>query len=365
MFGPDKIMKWFEQNLQEVRRSRRKTLAHLVAGAMKMKGVGVLALGRSMEGPVAAKHRIKRVDRFLANKDLELFSLSRVLFDVMRGRDKRPVVLVDWTDRHAFEQLVFSITKDGRSMPFYALTIQSTHFKSETEGLKIGAETEALETLRALCPQDVRPIIIADRGFGNERWIRQIANWGWGFVQRLSRQHYVETERHLGTLPELGIRKGSLPKDWGWGTMGDDKRPDKTRFRLVTVYNRKTDEPWYLITNIEDTPPEDIIERYRKRMWTEAMFRDLKSRKWGLGMDEVRLTTVQRTATHFMVVVIAYLLLCAFGAFAELKAFGETLKANTVGKRVLSLAAIGNRFIDFIGRVTVRMAFEKLVALPT
>lgn len=365
MFGSSKIMKWFEQNLQVMRRSRRTTLSHVVAGAMKMKGVGVLALGRAMEGPTDAKHRIKRVDRFLANEGLELAELSAVLFNVLRGSEKHPTVLVDWTDRQAFEQLVFSITKDGRSMPFHAVTINSTHFEGETEGAKIVAEKEGLEQLHALCPPDVFPIIVADRGFGNERWIGQTAKWGWGFVQRLSKQHYVETEGHIGMLPELGIRKGYRPKDWGWGTMGDSKQEDKTRLRLVTVYDRDTDEPWYLVTNIEDNPPDNIVRIYKKRMWTEAMFRDLKNRKWGLGLDHVRLTTVQRTAVHFMVVMLAYLLLCAFGAFAEVQNFGRSLKANTVEKRVLSLAAIGNHFIEFIGRATVKMAIERLVALPT
>lgn len=365
MFGPSKIMKWFDQNLQQVRRSRRKTLAHVVAGAMKMKGVGVLALGRSMDGPVDAKHRIKRVDRFLANEDIELLEISAVLFEVLRGDDKQPIVLVDWTDRHAFEQLVFSITKDGRSMPFYAITIKATRLDTEMQGTKIAAEEEALGHFHAMCPPDVQPIIVADRGFGSERWIARIANWGWRFVQRLSKQHYVETELFIGTLPELGIRKGYRPKDWGWGTMGDNKEEQKTRLRLVTMYDRDADEPWYLVTNIEDAQAKRIVRLYKKRMWTEAMFRDLKNRKWGLGLDHVRLTTVQRTATHFMIVMMAYLLLCAFGAFAELRNFGKSLRANTVNKRVLSLAAIGNHFMDFIGRITVKMAIERLVALPT
>lgn len=365
MFGPAKIMTWCDQNLQTVRRSRRKTLAHVVAGAMRMKGVGVLALGRAMDGPTTAKHRIKRVDRFLANEDLELFEVSKTLFNVLRGPDREPVVLVDWTDRRAYEQLVLSVTKDGRSMPFCAITTKSVHFAPQTEGVKIEAERAILEQLRAMCPPDVTPIIIADRGFGNERWIGQIANWGWRFVQRLSKQHYVETEGHIGMLPELGIRKGYRPKDWGWGTMGDNNGKGKTCFRLVTVYDREADEPWYLITNTNDTTAEHVVKLYKKRMWTEAMFRDLKSRKWGLGLDEVALSTVQRTEVHFLIVIMAYILLCAFGAFAEVKNFGESLKANTVRKRVLSLAAIGNHFIDFIGRITVKMAIAKLVALPT
>jgi len=365
MFGPSKIMKWFDRHLQPVRRSRRKTLAHIVAGAMKMKGVGVLALGRAMDGPSFAKHRIKRVDRFLANEKLERLAIAEILFEVLRGRDLHPIVLVDWTDRHAFEQLVLSIPVDGRSVPFHAITIKSTKLGAETQGPLISAERQILRELNAMCPLGVTPIIVADRGFGNERWIRDVTKWGWHFVQRLSKSHYVETEQHIGTLPELGIRRGYHPKDWGWGTMGDNEKEAKTPFRLVSVFHRDADEPWYLITNIEDTDAKKIVGTYAKRWWTETMFRDLKNRKWGLGMDEVRLTTVERTANHFIVVIIAFILLCAFGAFAETKKFGERLKANTEKNRALSLAAIGNHFIDFIGRTTVAMAINRLVLLPT
>ena len=207
MFGPSKIMKWLDRNLQVVRRSRRKTLAHVAAGAMKMKGVGVLALGRAMDGPAFAKHRIKRVDRFLANEQLERLAIAKALFNILRGQDRHPLVLVDWTDRHAFEQLVLSIPRDGRSMPFHAVTIKSTKLGTETKGALIEAEREILGQLHAMCPPGVEPIIVADRGFGNERWIGDVAKWGWHFVQRLSSNHYLQTEQCIGTLPELGQRR--------------------------------------------------------------------------------------------------------------------------------------------------------------
>jgi hypothetical protein len=365
MFGPSKIMRWFDGNLQAVRRSRRTTLAHLVAGAMKMKGVGVLALGRAMDGPAHAKHRIKRVDRFLANEKLERLAISQTLFNVLRGGEATPMVLVDWTDRGAYQQLVLSIPRDGRSMPFHAFTVKSPHFGAERPGILIDAERQALGHLHAMCPQGVTPIIVADRGFGNARWIGDVTKWGWRFVQRLARNHYVETEGYIGTLSELGIRRGYRPKDWGWGTMGEDNKADKTPLRLVSVYHRDAGEPWYLVTNIGDAPPERICGMYEKRWWTEPMFRDLKSRKWGLGIDDVRLTTVERTANHFVIVMLAYVLLCAFGAFAEARNFGERLKANTEKSRALSLASIGNYFIDLIGRTTIKMAIARLVQHPT
>ncbi len=66
MYDPSKILKWIEEKVQ-MRRSRMKALAEITSAAMRMSGVGVLALGRAMEGPAKAKHRIKRVDHFLGN----------------------------------------------------------------------------------------------------------------------------------------------------------------------------------------------------------------------------------------------------------------------------------------------------------
>ena len=76
----------------------------------------------------------------------------------------------------------------------------------------------------------------------------------------------------------------------------------------------------------------------------------MKNRKWGLGMDEVKLGTVEYAENHFLIVMLAYLLLCAFGAFAEEKNFSEQLKANTEKNRMLSLAGIGNHFIELFFR---------------
>src|SRR5690606_6844364 len=83
MFDPSKILTWMDENFQSVRRSRRSAMAAIVYGAMQMQGTGVLALGRSMAGPVCAKHRIKRVDRLLGNEALETDALGCGLFHLL------------------------------------------------------------------------------------------------------------------------------------------------------------------------------------------------------------------------------------------------------------------------------------------
>lgn len=361
MYDPAQILAWLVTNVQLMRHSRRKTLAAIVGAALLMKGVGVLALGRAMAGQVAAKHCIKRVWRFLRNDDLEVEALSAALFHYLRPPTGRTIILVDWTDIEPFQQLVFSLPRNGRALPFLSLTILKGTSTEAQEGAMIAAEQQGLELLARMMPTDLKPIVVADRGFGNTRWLGEIQKRGWHWVQRLSHIHTVNLNTHFGTLKELGIRRGWLARDWGWGAMGEKEWGP---IRLVTVFERDAKEAWYLVTNLEFEPPAEIVRLYKRRMWIEAMFRDLKNRDWGLGLEQVRLSEPQRHDRHFIVLALAYAFLCAFGAAAETLGIDRMLQANTSRERVLSLARIGNYFIQ-IARCTLDTAFAALAALPT
>jgi len=360
MYDPRNILTWLEENVQ-MRQSRRKTAAHLVSGVMQLQGTGVLALGRAMEGPAKAKHRIKRVDRFLGNEQVETEALSAALFHQLRPRTGRLVVLADWTDRHDFQQLVLALPRQGRALPFWSMTVPKGDGSGEHDGWMIHAEAEALKTLERFCQEAITPVVIADRGFGNTRWLEQIQNRGWYFVQRLACNHRVDVEEHIGAMSELGIRRGWRARDWGWGTMGEKQWGP---LRLVTVFGRENKEPWYLVTNLEAEPPAEIVRLYQRRMWIEAAFRDFKNRNWGMGMDRVRLTQRARIDRHFIVLALAYMFLFAFGAAAETQGLGDQLKANTVSERVLSLARIGNYFLQ-TAQLAIPYAIQALLELPS
>ena len=360
MYDPASILSWLEGKV-EMRLSRMKTMARIVSGAMRMQGSGVLALGRAMEGPTAAKHRIKCVDRFLGNEQVEIDAVSEAIFHEVRPHRGEVVVLADWTDRCDFQTLILALPRDGRALPFFSVTVKKGEGRGEEDGLMIAAEAEALEALARMCGDTIRPIIIADRGFGNTRWLGDIQNRGWHFVQRLARNHYIEVEHYIGLLSELGIRRGWTARDHGQGTMGEKNFGP---IRLVSVFERDVKEPWFLVTNLRDEIPKAIVKRYKKRMWIEALIRDLKNRDWGLGMDKVKLKKEGRIDRHFLVLALAYVLLVAFGAAAETQGLGEQLKANTVTERVLSLARIGNYFLQ-TAQLAISIAIQALLDLPT
>jgi len=358
MYDASNILSWLEENVQ-MRQSRRKTLASIVSGAMRLQGTGVLALGRAMGGAARAKHRIKRVDRFLGNSQVEVDALSAALFHALRPSTGPVVVTVDWTDRHQFQQLVLAIPCNGRALPFYSVTIEKGDASGMHAGLMIKAEEQALEMLSQMCGGEICPIIMGDRGFGNARWLGEVQKWGFHFVQRLARNHYVETEHHIGALSELGIRRGWKPQDHGWGTMGERKWGP---LRLVSTFRRDADEPLLLVTNLPNETPQEVVQHYGRRAWIEATFRDLKNRNLGMGMDHVRLTEAHRIDRHFIILALAFVFLCAFGAVAEAQGLGEELKANTVQERVLSLARIGNYFLQ-IAQVAITYAIKHLLDL--
>lgn len=355
------ILPWLEENVEFMRQSRRKTLAAIVEGAMQLQGTGVLSLGRSMGGRCAAKHRIKRVDRFLGNAQVEVTAVFAALFRACCPTRGEVIVLVDWTDRHSFQQLVLALSRNGRALPFLCITVAKSENSGEQEGAMTEAETRAIAILASFCPAHCRPIIISDRGFGHSRWLEEITNRGWYFVQRMARNHYVETEDHIGILQELGIRRGSPPQERGWGTLGEKHWGN---IRLVTVFDKEAKEPWYLLTNVDYATPGEVVGLYQKRMWIEAMFRDFKNRDLGLGMDKVRLTRAERHDRHFLILALAYVFLCAFGAVAEAIKFADQLKANTVPRRVLSLAKIGAYCMALIA-CSLQEAMKHLMLVPS
>ena len=118
------------------------------------------------------------------------------------------------------------------------------------------------------------------------------------------------------------------------------------------------------MTNLAGEPPAEIVRLYKRRMWIEAAFRDLKNSNWGLGMDQVRLTKASRLDRHFIILAVTYVLLVAFGAAAETAGLGEHLNANTVAERVLSLARIGIYFLQ-TAQVAITYAIQALLDLST
>ena len=338
MLNPANILSWLEENVKGMRLSRLKTLAAIVPAAAELCGVGVLSLGRAMRTGTVAKHNIKRVDRFLGNDAVEGIAVARAIVKAFAPARGLVQVLVDWTDVPNGKLLVFALPCNGRSLPFFVQTAA----KNAGEGGLIQAENEGLRILRSIMGEDREVIVIADRGFGHQRWIGAVRAQGFHFVQRFSCVFTVDTEQYIGALRDLNLRRGKRIRDWGYGTIGDDEAIEA---RLVTAYDPEAKEPWYLGSDLTDTSAPEVVNYYRRRWWIEPSFRDNKNRDWGLGLAHVYLKDYRRYERLFYIVALAFILLSAHGALAEAEGFDKGLKANTRKTRVINLLRMGFHLI--------------------
>lgn len=358
MLDPKEIMAWLSQKVKHMRRSRIKTLSALVSAAMRRLGSGVLALGRAMSGKVSAKHCIKRAWRFLRNEQVELNAVHATLLSQLLPPKGLPlVVLMDWTEMYPTQTLALSVARDGRSVPFYSKTLA----KKCGEGSMNEAESQALGFLSRVVAQHRQVIVVADRGFGYKRLVQECERLSLCYLFRTIKGFLVYSERGAHCfLSELGLREGDGPKCWGKTTLGS-VYPFTTR--LVTVWQHGSEGPWYLITNAE-LSASATVGLYRRRMWIEAMFRDLKNPRLGFGAGAVRLSEPTRHDRHFLILFLAYYFLMAFGAMAESRNLDSGLKANTVKQRVLSLATIGFHCMRSM-KCSLSRAIKHMMPAPT
>jgi hypothetical protein len=358
MLDPKEIITWLSRKVKQMRRSRIKTLAALVSAAMRRLGSGVPALGRALPGLVSAKHCIKRVWRFLRNNQVELDAVhSALLRQLLPAKGFPLIVLMDWTEFPPMQTLTLSVAHDGRAVPFYSKTLP----KKCGEGRMNDAESRALAFLSCVEARRTEVIVLADRGFGYKRLVEECERLGLCYLFRTIKGFLAYSERGAHCfLSELGLREGDGPKCWGKTTLGS-VYPFTTR--LITVWRRGSEGPWYLITNA-GLSASATVGLYRRRMWIEAMFRDLKNPRLGLGADAVLLSEPARHDRHFLVIFLAYYFLMAFGAVAESRNLDRGLKADTTKKRVLSLATIGFHCIGSM-RCSLSKAIKYLMPAPT
>ena len=210
---------WVLSVCTDLRKSQAKTLADLVAAAMRADRVSLAALGRKLAGPTACKHRIKRTWRFCANSRV-------VVADAMRGlvrhlckrRRVRPgryhrrkakplLVALDWTDIRDFHTLMAAAVMKGRAVPLLWASYTKGQLKKSQNNLEEGL----LWLLRDLIPRGVPVVLLADRGFGRAELARVCRALDFRYVVRIKPDVWVEAPHYRGLLKDdLSYFKGKL-----------------------------------------------------------------------------------------------------------------------------------------------------------
>jgi hypothetical protein len=144
-----------------------KTLAILVAAAIRCERPNLAQVVRKMAGPITAKSAIKRAWRYTCNERIEVADgMAEVIAKLVRQRKKRLLVSFDWAEFRGFHTLMAAACIKGSSVPLLWASYKEWKFLRSQNSLEEGL----LRMLRTLIPETIRVVILADRGFGRAEW---------------------------------------------------------------------------------------------------------------------------------------------------------------------------------------------------
>lgn len=310
-----------------------------VGAAVSGGHLSLSGLSRRLEGAVALRHRVKRMDRLLGNEAIharrgEIYAAlaQRWLHDL-----EHVVVVVDWsdlTDDQRWHLLRASVAVEGRSVTLY----EEVHPRRQLASRWV--HQRFLAKLARLLPAGCTPIIMTDAGFRSP-WFDALSrrHWPWvgrvrnrdlvsidGNAWRKAKDLYAEaTDQPREFADMLHVRKHPvsrrfvLVKEAAKGRVHRTRLGQRCRSKRSLQSARREREPWLLACapELDHLSPSAIVALYAQRMRIEESFRDLKSEHFGLGLDQARSRSAQRLELLLLIGHLASWLLRLIGESAQ------------------------------------------------
>lgn len=304
---------WVLTVCAQLRLSQAKTLADLVGAALHVGRASLAAIGRQLLGPAAAKHRIKRTWRFVANPRVELSdAMHGVVRRLVKGRKKPLLVGFDWTEIRGFCTLMAAAVLKGRAIPL----VWASYPKGALHKSQNNLEEGLLRVLRSMLPPAVPVILLADRGFGRTELARTCQLLGFHYVVRIRPDVWIEHPQFRGKLLDYPVFKGICRRLANVQYRKHRPVCQHVVIRWKVGLPAKRDEPWFLMTDL-GRPALALSELYARRMTVEELFRDEKSRWNGYALRATLLTRAERIDRLLLILALAYILLVGLGRLAR------------------------------------------------
>lgn len=319
----------------------REAIAEFVFGALFASTAGVASIGRELARRLGKvpKHAIKQFDRFLSSAAWGMPDVLPAWARAVAGASGRLLVALDWTEfaHDGHHILVASrVHRNGRAIPMMWRTVPS----GQLEGRMKQVEREVLAELRRAVPAGRKIVVLADRGFGDVAFYQWLREQRLDFVIRFRRCIYIdagEGMRRAALLVPPNGKARFLP-------CTDIGKRGEGAAHVVLVKARGMKEPWCLATSLE-LHADEIVRLYGRRFTTEETFRDIKDRRFGMGLSATRMKRTDRRDRMLLVLTLTIFIATTVGRASEQLGLDRSLRANTVRVRTHSLFKQGRHYL--------------------
>jgi hypothetical protein len=294
--------------LEPMHAARRRVVLQAVQALIVGRRLTLTDLARAWPGATWMHAPLKALDRLLSNVHLhQVVPDFYQAMSVWLLRSRPPVIVVDWADLK--EDGRWCVLRAGTPVGGRTMTLYEKVYPLKKQNHP-ATQAEFLKSLSELIPPSVRPIIISDAGFRSD-WFRAVAAQGWHYVGRIRNNVKVQAAGQQTWLScsELFACAGQSAEDLGsyqmvcgapWACRlvrqrqcckHRHARTRKGKPQQGTLHRKarkRANEPWLLATSLNRAQfnANKVCALYAERMQIEESFRDLKSHRYGVGLEE-------------------------------------------------------------------------------
>ncbi|MGI2227429.1 IS4 family transposase [Shewanella frigidimarina] len=343
----------------------RFSLFTAIESSMNGGSLSITRLGRNITNKAKEKHKIKRVDRLCNNTNVhrEIELVYTRMACLLVGKMKQPIIHIDWSDLDDRKQhflIRASLAAQGRSLTLY----EEIHPLNKKEKPK--THLLFLTKLKAMLPNDSKPVIVTDAGF-RIPWFKQILSLDWDYVGRFRNRTHCKKHVEDDWFPvkNLYVQANSSAKNLGIYYLGEQtafksrlvifKRNAKGRKDNVATGDKarqskqsrtsaeREKEPWLLATSLcsSRNAAKRVVKIYATRMQIEESFRDVKT---GLKMNDSGSRITHKLSVLLLIACLSQFMLYLLGLAVKAADKHRQYQANSIKHRnVLSNQFIGLR----------------------
>ena len=318
--------------------TRLRNMAWLITGIYHSKSVHLSKIALKIPGFAKLRSTVRRLSRFLNNPSVRVREwyepIARDLLCAMASTVGEIRLIADGTKvGFGHQLLMISIAFRRRAIPLAWTWVKSS--KGHSSAFK---QLALLAYVRRLIPAHVPVLLVGDSEFGSVDVIRQLDVWEWQYVLRQKANHCVKPcdEEEWHRFGDLIQR----PSQSNWLGRGLLTAEHAYPVNLFAHWKRGEKEPWLLATNL--ISPHATLKAYRRRMWIEEMFGDMKGN--GFDLESTHLRHFLRLSRLTLAVAMLYIWLVSAGSKGIKD--GQRHLVDRAKRRDLSIFQIGLRLVE-------------------
>jgi hypothetical protein len=240
--------------------------------------------------------------------------LSRFLDNsAIRVRDWYEPIAREWIGAQVASLQQVRLIVDGTKVGFnYQLLMVSLAFRQRAIPLawtwvrhvkghsSVHLQLSLLKYVRTMLPKGIAVLLLGDSEFGAVAVLRQLDQWHWDYALRQKASTHICPEKETEWKDFGGFLTKSGQSRW----LGKCFLSEKHIYPVYLLIHWESGEaqPWCLATNFPDRSL--TLQAYRRRMWTEEMFGDMKCH--GFDLETTLLRHARRLSRLTLAVAILY-----------------------------------------------------------